>query len=91
MVKLKVRLSEKGQIVIPKIFRQTYKLIPNQEVLMSDEEDGVLIKNLDDDVVGKLKEIAEVAAKKRKGKPFHYDKREFYEQYDKHNRRTKIT
>ena len=81
MVELRVRIGSKGQIVIPKIFRQAYKFYPEQEVIIQNEKEGVLIKIQEEDVVEKLKAIAVRAAKQRKGKKFSYDKREFYEQY----------
>ena len=90
MVQLKVRLGAKGQLVIPKIFRETYKLYPRREVIIEAEDRGVVIKKQDEDIVGKLKVIAEEAAKRRKGKKFKYDKRAFYEQYDKRARRAGI-
>ena len=90
MVELKVRLGPKGQVVIPKIFRESYKLYPNQVVVIRNDEDGVLIKKQDEDIVEKLREIAKKAAKKRKGKKFRYDKMEIYEQYDERARRAGI-
>ncbi len=90
MIELKVRLGPKGQVVIPKIFRDNYKLYPRNEVIITAEEDGVLIKKQDDNLIEKLREIAKEATRKRKGKPFIYDKRQFYEQYEKRARRAGI-
>lgn len=87
MVELKVRLGPKGQIVIPKILRESYNLFPNQEALMKEKEEGILITKSKDDPIKILEKIAEIATKKRKGKPFKYDKKEFYEQYEKRTRR----
>lgn len=90
MVELKVRIGSKGQIVIPKIFRQAYKFYPEQEVVIKNDKEGVLIKKQDEDIVERLREIANKAAKRRKGKKFKYDKMEFYEQYDERARRAGI-
>ena len=86
MVELKVRLGPKGQIVIPKILRDQFKLYPNQEVIIKEEAEGVLIKSKEDPIKT-LEKIAEIAAEKRKGKPFKYNKKEFYEQYEKRAKR----
>ncbi len=90
MVELKVRLGSKGQVVIPKILRDSYKLYPKQEVIISEREEGVLIKKQDTDIIEKLKELAREASKKRGGKPFKYKKEDFYEQYEKKARRAGI-
>ncbi|MBI2632617.1 hypothetical protein HYW75_06435 [Candidatus Pacearchaeota archaeon] len=58
MVELKVKLGQKGQLVIPKIFRDNYKMYPMGEVVVIAKEEGVLIKKQDNDIVEKLKEIA---------------------------------
>lgn len=88
MVELKVRLGSKGQIVIPKILRDNYKLYPKQEVIITEKDDGILIKK--EDPIKILEKIARTASKKRKGKPFIYNKEEFYEQYEKRARRAGI-
>lgn len=87
MVELKVTLGTKGQIVIPKIFRDYYKIYPKQEVIISSKEEGVLIKKQDNNIIEKLRELAKEASKMRKGKSFKYDKKEFYEQHDKRAKR----
>lgn len=87
MVELKVTLGTKGQVVIPKILREYFKLYPNQGAIMKSTNEGVLIIKNEDNIIEKLKEMAEEASKNRKGKPFRYDKKEFYEQYDKRAKR----
>ena len=57
MVELRVRLGSKGQVVIPKIFRETYGMYPRQEVMISEGENGVLIKKEDKDPLETLKKI----------------------------------
>ena len=42
MVKLKVRISPKGQVVIPKIIRDKLGIKPG-ETLLIDEEDGKIV------------------------------------------------
>lgn len=83
MVELKVRLGPKGQIVIPKIFRNLFRLYPGGEVIITIERDkGVLIKQVEDPIAI-LEEVSGEAARRRKGSQFKYDKKEFYEQYEK--------
>jgi len=92
MVELRVRLGPKGQIVIPKILREYYKMFPNQEVIISEKEEGVLIKRNSEDTVDILKKIAEKINKKKKIK--HHSAKElkeiFYEQYEERARRSGI-
>lgn len=89
-MELKVRMGPKGQIVIPKIFRESYKIYPNQQVVMQNDENGLLITNGESNIVEKLREMARGAARKRKGKKFKYDKSEFYEQYEKRAKKTEL-
>ncbi len=87
MVELKVKLGAKGQVVIPKIFRESFHLFPNQEAIIKEKEDGILITKSKEDPIKVLEKIADISSEKRKGKPFRYNKKEFYEQYDKRNKR----
>jgi len=90
MVELKVRLGSKGQVVIPKIFRDSYKMYPNQEVIILPKEEGVVIAKSKADPIRVLEMIAKIASEKRKGKTLRYNKSEFYEQYDKRAERAGI-
>ncbi|MDO8508956.1 MAG: AbrB/MazE/SpoVT family DNA-binding domain-containing protein [Nanoarchaeota archaeon] len=90
MVELKVRLGPKGQIVIPKIFRETYKMYPQQEVIITEEKQGVLIKNNNIDILKELEIMAEKASKERKGKKINVDPHAIYEQYDERAKRAGI-
>ena len=83
MVELRVRLGTKGQIVIPKILRETYGLYSRQEVIITEKDNGVLIKKPQPGVSEYFKEQSIKASKKG----LHYDKKEFYEQYEKRLKR----
>ncbi len=83
MVELKVTLGSKGQLVIPKVFRDYYMIYPKQQAIVKSTEEGVLITKNKEDPIKILEKIAEIASKKRKGRPFKYNKEEFYEQYEK--------
>ncbi|MBS3076877.1 AbrB/MazE/SpoVT family DNA-binding domain-containing protein [Candidatus Pacearchaeota archaeon] len=88
MVELKVRLGPKGQVVIPKIFRNMFKMHPGSEIIITFEKDkGVVIKKTEGRIAEKFKEIATEVSKERKGKKFSYNKNEFYEQYEKREKR----
>ncbi len=88
MVELKVRIGPKGQIVIPKILRDSYNLFPNQEAIVKEEEEGVLITKSNEDPIKVLEKIAEIATKRRKGKKFVFDSDKSYEeQLEKRARR----
>lgn len=90
MVELKVTLGAKGQVVIPKIFRDYFKLYPKQPAIIKSTEEGVLILKKDNrnmDIIEQLMQTAIEASKRRKGKPFVYKKEEFYEQHDKRAKR----
>jgi len=88
MVELKVTLGPKGQVVIPKIFREYFKIYPRQEAVIKAVDNGILIvKQKQEDPIKILEEMAKIATERRKGKPFNYNKREFYEQYDKRAKR----
>lgn len=87
MVELKVILGSKGQVVIPKILREYFKLYPNQRAIMKPTDEGVLITRNENNPVEILEKIAETASEKRKGKPLRYSKKEFYEQYGKREKR----
>lgn len=78
-----VKLGSKRQGVIPKLFRESYKLKPMQEVTRVAEKEGVLVKQAQRNITEELRKLAEKAAKKRNGKPFVYRKEDVYEQYEK--------
>lgn len=90
MVELKVRLGAKGQIVIPKILRDKYKLYPKNEVIIKEDKDGIIIKKPDDNLIEKLREIAKsINMKKIDLSPKNLKKLRD-EQYEKRARRAGI-
>ena len=44
MVKLRVKVGPKGQIVIPKILRDAYNIVEGNIVFIEPRDDGILIK-----------------------------------------------
>mgnify|MGYP001573390175 CR=1 FL=1 len=91
MVQLKVRIGEKGQIVIPKIFRESFKLYPNEEAIIEEEQNGVLIRKKDIDVVGKLREIALKINMKGKELDTHHIKKIMEQQYEERARKAGVS
>ena len=88
MVQLRVRLGPKGQIVIPKIFRNEINVYPGSEVIITLEpKTGVIIKKSTQDPIMLLEKISEEAAKRRKGKKLKINAHGIYEQYEKRARR----
>jgi len=92
MVELKVRMSTKGQIVIPKIFRDSNKMYPQEEFLIKIEQGKVIIEKQEEDIVAKLREIAIKIneGKKRKQLSAKQMKEIFYEQYEERAKRSGI-
>ena len=90
MIELKVKLGAKGQVVIPKIFRDNYKIYPKQEVIIVAKDEGVLIKKQDDNIIEKLREIAKrVNLKGEKISP-KYLKKLRNKQYEERARKAKL-
>ncbi len=48
VVKLRLKVGPKGQIIIPKILREKYNIRENSYVLVDVREDGILIKKMPD-------------------------------------------
>lgn len=73
MVFVSVKVGPKGQVVIPKIFRDEYGIVPGDEILLGEEHGhGVkelVVKKNNDDFITYLDEFA----KKNARKGFRYD------------------
>ncbi len=48
MVRIRIKVSSKGQIVIPKMLREAYKIKENSYVIIEPRDDGLLIKSIED-------------------------------------------
>jgi AbrB family looped-hinge helix DNA binding protein len=59
MVRVKVKLGSKGQLVIPKVIRNSLGLIENKFVILDVKEKSLEIKALDEGIVEKWRNIAE--------------------------------
>ncbi len=58
----KMKMGPKGQVVIPKMFRDDYGLMPGHEVVMDDTGEGILIKK----PASNIAELARLIAKSGK-------------------------
>ena len=92
MVELKVRMSTKGQIVIPKMIRDINKMYPSGDFIIRTEGGKTIIEKQEEDIVTKLREIAIRVneGKKRKNLSARQMKEIFYEQYEERARRAGI-
>jgi AbrB family looped-hinge helix DNA binding protein len=79
MVRLQVKLGPKGQVLIPKVLRDQFRLYANQNVIIEETEQGVLIKSCAESAYDK---ILKLAAEAKNGKTYVYDKKELEERYD---------
>ncbi len=48
MVKLRIKVGAKGQILIPKILREEYRIKEGGMVIIEPREEGVLVRGIED-------------------------------------------
>ena len=58
MVRIKMRVGPKGQVVIPKVFREEYNISPGDEVIFEENSQALLLKKPNEDIIKKLEESA---------------------------------
>lgn len=61
-----VNMGEKGQILIPKLLREEFGLLPGQPAVLQETEEGVLVKRIKQDPVKLFESIAKKANIKAK-------------------------
>jgi len=59
MLRIKVKLGDKGQLVIPKVIRQSLGLTENKTIILEVRDKTIEIKTLDESVPEKWQAIAE--------------------------------
>lgn len=64
ILKETMKIGPKGQVVIPKIFRQAYNLAPGSEVVFEEREGGILLEKPMLDIVKVAEEAAALARHK---------------------------
>ena len=80
-IQLNAKVSEKGQIVIPKPIREQFNILPSTELVFDVEEEKIIIKKKKNSL--DIFEIFITAVKKKKKFPEHVDwDKEYYSQFD---------
>lgn len=76
MVTIKTKIGQKGQIVIPKVFRDEYHISKKTELLLRDVGQGILIQKPHLDVA---QEFARMARKQIRTIDFHMIEKQYEE------------
>ncbi len=67
LIQQKMTVGPKGQVVIPKVFRDMEKIMPGSEVVFELKDEGILIKKPEEyDVIKVMEQIAKSGKKLRK-------------------------
>ena len=89
MVNVEIKVGPKGQILIPKLLRDEFNIMPGDELILKETEHGMLIeKPLTEDPIKKMMEIANKYGKKLKIDNHAYEK-EIEERWNKIKKRVK--
>ena len=59
MAETVVNVGQKGQILIPKLLRDQFGILPGQPALLQETEDGLLVKHLPEDPIRLFESIAQ--------------------------------
>lgn len=66
LIQEKMTVGPKGQVVIPKMFRDIEKIMPGNEIIFELKDEGILIKKQQYDHIKMAELIAKVISKKHK-------------------------
>lgn len=88
MVTVTTKLSQKGQILVPKVLRDEYGFDPGHEVLLRETSDGILVQKKSIDVVKLLDQVARIPSTKPTGEIIHGIYEEYEERWRKSKKRT---
>jgi len=80
MVRLQVKLGPKGQVLIPKVLRDQFRLYAGQMAVIEETDRGVLITSDKNDILSELEEIRN-SLDQKKSKEYVYDKKQLDKQY----------
>lgn len=69
-----VKVGPKGQVLIPKVFRDAYGIRPMGSIIIEDEKDGLRIRKQKFDAVAVFREIARSGKSVKKYDKSSYDK-----------------
>ena len=81
MVNVNVKVGSKGQIVIPKVFRDEYGIVPGLSLVVADKDSELTIRKSSTDFVRVFEEIA------RSGKSIRMKPHQAYEEELEERRR----
>lgn len=87
ILKMKMKVGPKGQVVIPKEMRKEKNISPGDEVLIELSDGGILIEKPQRDIVEEMKKIAKSIGYKGKIDPHAYEE-ELEERWKKASRST---
>ena len=87
ILKTKMKVGPKGQIVIPKEIRDEKKIFPGDEVFVELNEEGILIEKPAQDIVAEFERLAKSIGYNKKIDPHAYEE-ELEERWLKSKRRT---
>ena len=86
ILKMKMKVGPKGQVVIPKEIRDEEKIMPGDEIFIELSGKGILIEKPKRDVVAEMEKIANSIGYKGKIDPHAYEE-ELEERWRKASRR----
>ncbi|MBI4016851.1 MAG: AbrB/MazE/SpoVT family DNA-binding domain-containing protein [Candidatus Aenigmarchaeota archaeon] len=86
MVEATVRIGAKGQIVIPKLLRDEFGMLPGRKIIVKEMSDGILLKQTEDPLA--IFASAASAMRKKLKKPINVHALE--EQYEERARSSGI-
>ncbi|MBS3149717.1 AbrB/MazE/SpoVT family DNA-binding domain-containing protein [Candidatus Woesearchaeota archaeon] len=58
MVRIESRVGPKGQVVIPKIFRDEYNISPGDKIIFEENSQSLVLKKPNENIVKVFEEIA---------------------------------
>lgn len=85
MVSIKIKVGPKGQIVIPKVLREEYNIVPGDEVIFRENNNVVVIEKAKKDII----EVFERARKSVKKKKIKFDIHGIEKEYEERWRKAK--
>lgn len=74
MVQITMTVGPKGQVVIPKVFRDEFGIAPNDKVIIKESKEGIVISKPKLDVANIFREIGNNGPQLKKLNPHFYEK-----------------
>lgn len=80
----KTKVGPKGQVVIPKPFREEFRILPGDTIFVKDTPEGILLRKQDKDPVEVFRKISEQV----KGKKITLDPHEYEQESEERWKRS---